>query len=109
VTQDEEPSRLLLQQVMTDVQELVARHDWETSPCRRMAFLLGEVLELADEVLQLPSHGPYDTGLKQRVGREIYDVLWNACDLARLAGIDVVQAAADKRKLNAGRTWPGDR
>jgi NTP pyrophosphatase (non-canonical NTP hydrolase) len=45
--------------------------------------------------------------LLQRLGNEIYDVLWNACDLARLTGIDVVQAAADKRAINAGRNWPG--
>jgi len=44
--------------------------------------------------------------LLERIGREIYDVLRNACDLARLTGIDVVQAAADKRDLNASRGWP---
>ena len=107
VNQDQEPSRRLLQQVMADVQELVARHGWETTPRRRMAFLLGEVVELADEVLQLPVDGPYDSALQQRIGREIYDVMWNACDLARLTGIDVMQAAADKRQMNAGRVWPG--
>jgi hypothetical protein len=41
-----------------------------------------------------------------QAGREIYDVLWSACDLARLTGIDVVQAAADKRDVNASRRWP---
>jgi NTP pyrophosphatase (non-canonical NTP hydrolase) len=71
-----------------------------------MAFLLGEALELAEEVLQLPAGGPPDGPLRQRLGREIYDVLWNACDLARLTGIDVVQAAADKRDVNATRIWP---
>jgi NTP pyrophosphatase (non-canonical NTP hydrolase) len=106
VNQDEEPSRQLLRQVMTDVQELVSKHGWETTPRRRMAFLLGEVLELADEVLQLPVDGPYDAALQQRIGSEIYDVLWNACDLARLTGVDVERAAADKREVNAGRVWP---
>ena len=63
-------------------------------------------LELAAEVVQLPATGPYDLLLPQRIGREIYDVLWNVCDLARLTGIDVVQAAAGKRDVNASRRWP---
>ena len=101
-----QPTGLLLQQIMSDVEELTARHNWETAPRSRMAFLLGEALELAEEVLQLPASGPCDPLLLQRIGGEIYDVLWNACDLARLTGIDVVQAAADKRDVNAGRVWP---
>jgi NTP pyrophosphatase (non-canonical NTP hydrolase) len=88
------------------VTELTARHDWETDPRNRMAYLLGEARELAEEVLLLPSSGPYDPLLLQRIGHEIYDVLWNACDLARLTGIDVVQAAASKREVNAHRAWP---
>lgn len=38
---------------------------------------------------------------------KMYDVLWNLCDLARLTGIDLVQAAAEKRAINEHRTWPG--
>lgn len=107
--QAEQPTRQLLQQAMSDVEELIARHGWQTTPRRRMAYLLGETLELASEVLQLPSSGHYDPALLQRIGREIYDVLWNACDLARLTGIDIMQAAADKRDLNSRRAWPDSR
>jgi NTP pyrophosphatase (non-canonical NTP hydrolase) len=106
VNQADQPTSRLLQEIMSDVEELTARHDWETDPRSRMAFLLGEALELAAEVLQLPATGPYDPLLLQRIGREIYDILWNVCDLARLTGIDVVQAAADKRGVNASRRWP---
>lgn len=106
VDQPDQPASQLLQQVMSDVRELTARHGWETTPRRRMAHLLAEALELSEEVLHLPPSGPYDPLLLQRIGREIYDVLWNACDLARLTGINVVQAAADKRAVNATRVWP---
>jgi NTP pyrophosphatase (non-canonical NTP hydrolase) len=106
VDQAEQPAPQLLQQIMSDVEELIAQHGWETTPRRRMAYLLGEALELATEVLQLPPSGPSDPALLQRLGREIYDVLWNACDLARLTGIDIMQAAADKRDLNTRRAWP---
>jgi NTP pyrophosphatase (non-canonical NTP hydrolase) len=75
VDQADQPASRLLQQIMTDVQELTARHDWETDPRSRMAFLLGETLELAAEVLRLAATGPYDPLLLQRIGREVYDVL----------------------------------
>jgi NTP pyrophosphatase (non-canonical NTP hydrolase) len=97
----------LLQQTMADVERLVARHGWESTPRRRMAMLLREAIELADEVIQLPAKGAGDSESLQRVGHEMYDVLWNLCDLARLTGIDLVQAAAEKRLINEHRTWPG--
>ncbi len=101
-----QPSGQLLQQTIADVERLIARHGWESTPHRRMAMLLGEAIELADEVLQLPAQGGGDKELLQRVGHEMYDVLWNLCDLARLTGIDLVQAAAEKRVINEHRTWP---
>jgi NTP pyrophosphatase (non-canonical NTP hydrolase) len=103
---DSEPSRQLLQQTIMDVERLVARHGWESTPRRRMAMLLGEAIELADEVLQLPVAGEADEELLRRVGHEMYDVLWNLCDLARLTGIDLVRAAGEKRMINEHRTWP---
>lgn len=71
-----------------------------------MAFLLGEALELAEEILRLPETGPYAVTDRQRIGWEVYDVLWNACSVARSAGVDVVHAAAEKRATNQGRVWP---
>jgi NTP pyrophosphatase (non-canonical NTP hydrolase) len=100
-----QPSVDLLQQMIADVENLVARHGWESTPRRRMAMLLGEAVELADEVLQLPADGAGDQKLLQRLGHEMYDVLWNLCDLARVTGIDLVQAAAEKRLINEHRTW----
>lgn len=91
---------------MADVEELVARHGWDTRPRRRMAFLLGETLELAEEILRLPEAGPYEVADRQRIGREIYDVLWNACAVASSTGVDVVGAAAEKRTINQTRVWP---
>jgi NTP pyrophosphatase (non-canonical NTP hydrolase) len=106
VDQADQPASRLPQQIMSDVEELTARYDRETGPRGRMASLPGETSELAAEVPRLAATGPYDPLLLQRIGREIYDVPWNACDLARLTGIDVVQAAAGKRDVNASRRWP---
>lgn len=68
--------------------------------------LLGEAVELAEEILRLPEAGPYGVADRQRIGLEIYDVLWNTCAVARSTGVDVVQAAAEKRRINQMRAWP---
>ncbi len=100
-----QPSVELLQQTMADVDSLLSQNSWDSTPRRRMAMLLGEAIELADEVLQLPAGAKGDQKLLQRLGHEMYDVLWNLCDLARLTGIDLVQAATEKRLINEHRTW----
>jgi NTP pyrophosphatase (non-canonical NTP hydrolase) len=97
-----QPDEGLLRQIMSDVEDLVARRGWQTTPAP-MAYLLGEAVELAQEVLQLPASGP--DALLHNVGSEIYDVLWNACDLARQTGIDLARAAAGKRQVNQNSTW----
>ncbi len=102
----DQPFVQLLRQIMGDVERLVARHRWESTPRERMAMLLGEAIELADEVLQLPAEGDADKEQLQRLGHEMYDVLWNLCDLARVTGIDLVRAAGEKRIINEHRTWP---
>ncbi len=104
----DQASRELLRHTIADVQSLVAKHGWESTPARRMAMLLGEAIELAHEVLQLPEAGQADEALGQRVGHEMYDVLWNLLDLAGLTGIDLVQAAAEKRAINESRIWPDE-
>ena len=50
--QADQPASRLLQRITSDAGELTARHDWETDPRSRMAFLPGETLELAAEVVQ---------------------------------------------------------
>jgi NTP pyrophosphatase (non-canonical NTP hydrolase) len=105
MTNSDQPTDELLRQTMADVERLLTRHGWASRPRRRMAMLLGEALELADEVIQLPAVGQADGELLQRLGHEMYDVLWNLCDLARLTGIDLVRAAEEKRLINEHRTW----
>jgi NTP pyrophosphatase (non-canonical NTP hydrolase) len=105
VTDLAEPTPELLRQIMADVGELLNRHGWQSEPRRHLAYLLSETIELAEEVLRLPESGPASSDELQKVGREVYDVLWNACALARSAGVDIVAAAADKRTVNANRIW----
>ncbi len=65
-----------------------------------MAHLIGEVGELAQELVAEPTEAA-----KERIGAEIYDVVWNAVDLGRLLDIDLDKAFATKRRYNQQRTW----
>jgi NTP pyrophosphatase (non-canonical NTP hydrolase) len=77
---------------------------------QRALFLVTEVGEAAREVLKLS--GAYSAHknehietIKERLGMELYDVIWNICDLANRAGIDLEQAFATKIEINKHRTW----
>ena len=74
---------------------------------RRMLYLTSEVGELAREVLDLAYAKPTDDtdAIKQRAGFEIYDIVWNLCDLADLLEIDLELAFAQKAEINRNRRW----
>ena len=68
---------------------------------------MSEVGELAKEILDL-SRAETDTDhehVQEQLGMEIYDVIWNICDLANLGGVDLEVAFVKKIALNRMRTW----
>jgi len=77
---------------------------------QRVLFLLTEVGEVAREVLRLARSDDQVQidAIKADLGLEIYDVIWNVCDLANLLGIDLEQAFAAKIEINQHRAWPND-
>lgn len=90
----------LLAGVREDVVALTQRQGWQHDYLTRMAHLIGEVGELAQELVAEPTEAA-----KERIGAEIYDVVWNAVDLGRLLDIDLDKAFATKRRYNQQRTW----
>ena len=82
----------------------------ETTIEQRVMFLMTEVGEVAHEALHLSgSYGQVDTeAARHRLGLEMYDVVWNLCDLANMLGIDLEEAFARKITLNKFRTWQRD-
>lgn len=67
---------------------------------QRAMFLVTEVGEVIEEVLKLSSaYKDVDKDeVKERLGMEIYDVIWNLCDLANIVGIDL-EAAFEKKTV----------
>jgi NTP pyrophosphatase (non-canonical NTP hydrolase) len=74
---------------------------------QRVMFLMTEVGEVTREVLRLsrsvdPAHAD---AIKSDLGMEMYDVIWNICDLANMLGIDLETSFAAKIEINKTRKW----
>jgi NTP pyrophosphatase (non-canonical NTP hydrolase) len=96
------------------VRELKADKGFDITLEQRLAYLTSEVGEVAREVLRLSRDGKADVGVmgaeevasvRENLGMEIYDVLWNLLDLADLAGVDLEDAFEKKAERNEGREW----
>ena len=95
--------------IQQQARDLSSRHGWtDTTIAERVTFLIGEVQELAEEALLLAmQNDPADqAATRTRLGLEMYDVVWNLCDLANIAGVELEAAFAAKQAINAQRTWP---
>ena len=74
---------------------------------QRMLFLLTEVGEVAREVLRL-SRSTNQTNadaIKADLGMEMYDVIWNICDLANMLNIDLETSFTAKIEINETSKW----
>jgi NTP pyrophosphatase (non-canonical NTP hydrolase) len=74
---------------------------------QRVMFLMTEVGEVTREVLRLSRSADQASAdaIKADLGLEMYDVIWNICDLANLLGIDLETAFAAKIEINKTRKW----
>ena len=74
---------------------------------QRTLFLLTEVGEVAREVLRLSGSADQANvdAIKTDLGMEMYDVIWNTCDLANMLGIDLEASFAAKIDINKTRKW----
>jgi NTP pyrophosphatase (non-canonical NTP hydrolase) len=101
-------------EIQDQVRRLKAAKGFDISLEQRLAYLTSEVGEVAKEVLRLSRDGNADVGaldaaeaeaVRENLGMEIYDVVWNLIDLADLAGVDLEDAFAEKARRNEDREW----
>lgn len=95
---------MTIQDIQENAKELAPKFK-DKNPEQRMLYLMTEVGETAIEVLKLQGfrNGGEKEELKQKLGMEIYDVVWNLCDLANMFGIDLEEAFARKIAVNEER------
>lgn len=74
---------------------------------QRFYYLSQEVGEVAKELLNLSwaEDEASREEVREKLGNEIYDVVWNLCDLANMVGIDLEEAFERKAAINRKR-WP---
>jgi NTP pyrophosphatase (non-canonical NTP hydrolase) len=100
-----------IQALQAEVRRLRQSQGWpESSLEQKVVYLLSELGELADEIRTFSAGsqaGPEASvdDVKERLGMEIYDVVWHLCDIANLAGIDLQRCFVAKTELNRRRRW----
>jgi NTP pyrophosphatase (non-canonical NTP hydrolase) len=73
----------------------------DTTIEERTIYTMAELGELAEVILKR------DTiqDAKREIGLEMFDVIWNVCDLANKLEIDLEKAFEEKMRINKKREW----
>jgi NTP pyrophosphatase (non-canonical NTP hydrolase) len=95
---------MTIKEIQENAKELNA-HFKKKTPEQRVLYLMTEVGEVAEEVLKVLGLGKGGDAekAKESLGMEIYDVVWNLCDLANMLEIDLEKSFAKKMRINKGR------
>jgi NTP pyrophosphatase (non-canonical NTP hydrolase) len=99
---------MTIEELQRQARELTETHGWQgTTPEERVLWLVTEVGELVREVLHFAAADNDDsqTAVRDRLGAEMYDVVWNVCALANMVGVDLEAAFASKAAVNQERAW----
>ena len=97
-----------IQEIHDNAHALCEKQGWtDHNPSQRFRYLISEVGELSKELTRLewnPSSTEI-TEIKRNIGHEMYDIVWNLCELANQLEIDLERAFAEKQAINARRHW----
>lgn len=97
-----------IREIQDQAHALCQQQGWtDRNPSQRFRYLISEVGELSKELTQL-EWNPSATDLaaiKRNIGHEMYDIVWNLCDLANQLELDLETAFAEKQGINTDRRW----
>ena len=95
-----------ISEIQKHAADLCAKNDWnDRSVDQRFRYLISEIGELSNELIKLNQQDQDLDELKKTIGHEMFDVIWNICDLANLLDIDLEKYSKDKRDLNNQRDF----
>jgi NTP pyrophosphatase (non-canonical NTP hydrolase) len=98
-----------LNDIQKHAEELCRKNNWiDRSIDQRFRFLISELGELSNELIKLNQADQNLDELKRKIGHEMFDVIWNICDLANLLEIDLERYADEKVNLNNQRNFDED-
>ncbi|WLR42722.1 MazG-like family protein [Bacillus carboniphilus] len=74
---------------------------------QRIMYLMSELGELTDDCLkfQFEQDVHKKQEIKENIGLEMFDVVWNIAELANRLEIDLTEAFEKKIMINQTRTW----
>ncbi|CUB29844.1 MazG nucleotide pyrophosphohydrolase domain-containing protein [Bacillus cereus] len=73
----------------------------DTTIEERAMYTMAELGELAEVILKRDKI----QDSKREIGLEMFDVIWNVCDLANKLEIDLEKALEEKMRINKKREW----
>ena len=95
-----------ISEIQKHADELCRKNGWsDRSIDLRFHYLISEVGELSNELIKLNHVGENPEELKRRIGHEMFDVIWNICDLANLLDMDLEKFSRDKVDQNNKRKF----
>ncbi len=95
-----------IRDLQKEVSEFSKLKGFESSSIEnRVLYLITEIGEITKEVLKLEKPHYDHTKIKEEIGLEIYDAVWNLVDLANKLDIDLEDAFQKKMKINKSREW----
>jgi NTP pyrophosphatase (non-canonical NTP hydrolase) len=87
-------------------EDLCRKNGWlDRTPDQRFRYLISEIGELSNDLIKLNQSDNASEDLKRKIGHEMYDVIWNICDLANLLKIDLEKLSIEKNHLNNQREF----
>jgi len=95
-----------ISEIQEHAEDLCKKNGWlDRSPDQRFRYLISEIGELSNDLIKLNQPCNDIDELKRKIGHEMFDVMWNICDLANLLEIDLEKCAREKRHLNNQRDF----
>ncbi len=95
-----------ISEIQKHAEELCKKNNWsERSVDQRFRYLISEIGELSNELIRLNQKNQNMDALRRKIGHEMFDVIWNICDLANLLNIDLEKSSKEKRDLNNKRDF----
>lgn len=97
-----------IHEIQDNAYSLCRQQGWtDNTPNQRFRYLISEVGELSKELTYLERNSANTdvNEIKRNIGHEMYDIVWNLCELANQLEIDLEAAFIEKQAINTERRW----
>ena len=85
-----------ISEIQKHAKDLCKKNDWNDRSVDQSFRFISEIGELSNELIRLNQQDQDMDKLKKTIGHEMFDVIWNICDLANLLDIDLEKCSREK-------------